>query len=125
MSEKMTYIDDGKIVSNVVEIAECFNTYFTNITNSLEIYPIFKVASDQLPTEQMVMRAIDKYRDHKSICIIKDHFTSDDNNFQFSHVNTMEVMCQIELLDKSKSNSGTIQNLTTERHTRSCLSVPY
>ena len=55
MSEKITLIDDGKIVSNDVEIAECFNTHFTNITNSLEIDPIFKVVPDQLPTEQMVM----------------------------------------------------------------------
>ena len=83
-------------------------TYFANITNSLEIGPIFKVVPDQLPTEQMVMRALDKYKDHKSICIIKEHLTSDDNNFQFSHANPMEVTRQIELLDKSKSNSGSI-----------------
>ena len=60
MSEKITLIDDGKIVSNDVEITECFNTHFANITNSLEIDPIFKVVPDQLPTEQMVMRALDK-----------------------------------------------------------------
>ena len=108
MSEKITLIDDGKIVSDDVEIAECFNTYFTNITNSFEIDPIFKVVPDQLPTEQMVMRTLDKYKDHKSICIIKEHFTSGDSNFQFSHVNPTEVMRQIELLDKSKSNSGSI-----------------
>ena len=106
--EKITLIDDGKIVSNDVEIAECFNTYFANIANSLEIDPIFKAVPDQLPTEQMVMRALHKYKVHKSICIIKEHCTSDDNNFQFSHVNPTEVMRQIELLDKSKSNSGSI-----------------
>ena len=78
------------------------------MSNSLEIDPIFKVFPDQLPTEQMVMRALDKYEDHKSICIIKEDFTSEDNNFQFSHVNPTEVMRQIELLDKSKSNSGSI-----------------
>ena len=108
MSEKITLIDDGKIISNDVEIAKCFNTYFTNITNSPEIDPIFKVVPDQLPTEQMVMRALDKCKVHKSICIIKEHLTSDDNNFQFSHVNPTEVMRQIVLLDKSKSNSGSI-----------------
>ena len=43
----------------------------------------------------MVMRALDKYKVHKSICIIKGNFTSDDNNFQFSHVNPTEVMRQI------------------------------
>ena len=102
MSEKITLIDDGNIVSSDVEIAECFSTYFTNITNSLEIDPIFKVVPDQVPTEQMVMRALEKYIVHKSICIIKEHFTSDDNNFQFSRVNPTEVIRQIKLLDKSK-----------------------
>ena len=108
MSEKIALIDDGKIVSNDVEIAECFNTYFATIANTLEIDPIFKVDPDHLPTEQMIMRALDKYKAHKSICIIKEHFTSDDNNFQFSNVNPTEVMSQIELLDKSKSSSGSI-----------------
>ena len=62
MSEKITLIDDGKIVSNDVEMAECFNTYFAKITNTFEIDPIFRVVPDQLPTEQMVMRALDKYK---------------------------------------------------------------
>ena len=108
MSQNITLIDDGKIVSDDVEAAECLNTYFTNITNPLEIDPIFNLVPDQLPTKQMVIRALDKYKDHKSICIIKEHFTSDDNNFQFSHVNPTEVMRQVELLDESKSNSRSI-----------------
>ena len=80
MSEKITLIDDDKIVSNDVDIAECFNTYFTNITNSLAFDPIFKVVPDQLPTEQMVVRALDKYKVHKSICIIL-HQTTTISNF--------------------------------------------
>ena len=108
MSEKITLIDDGKIVSNDVEIAECFNTYFTNITNSHEIDPISKAVPDQLPTERVVIRALDNFKVHISIsiCIIKGHFTLDQNNFQFSDVNPTEVMRQIELIDRSKSNNG-------------------
>ena len=53
----------------------------------------------------MVMRAIDKYKDHKSVCRVKEHFTSDDINFHFSHVSPIEVTRQTDLLDKSKSNS--------------------
>ena len=68
-SEIITLIDDGKIVSDDIEIAEWFNTYFTNITNSLEIDPVFKIVPDQLPTELKVMRAIDKYIDHNSIVL--------------------------------------------------------
>ena len=70
ISERITLIDDGKIVSDDMEIAKCFNSYFTNITNSLEIDPVYKEVPDQLPTEQMVMRAIDKYKDHKIIIFV-------------------------------------------------------
>ena len=90
-----------------MEIAECFNTYFTNITNSREIDPNFKAVPDHVPTEQMVLRALDKYKVYSSI--IKEHFTSDNSNFQFSHVKPTEVMRQIELLDKIKSNSWSVQ----------------
>ena len=41
MSEKITLIEDDKIITNDAEVAECFNTYFTNITGSLDIAPTF------------------------------------------------------------------------------------
>ena len=37
MSEKITLIEDGRILSNDVEVAECFNEHFCNITDSLGI----------------------------------------------------------------------------------------
>ena len=64
MSEMITFIDDGKFVADDMEIAECFNAYFINITNSLEIDPVFKEVSDQFPSEQMVMTTIDNYSNH-------------------------------------------------------------
>ena len=42
MSEKIILIEDGKILVNDEEVAECFNEYFCNITDSLAIDPIFK-----------------------------------------------------------------------------------
>ena len=108
MSEKIILINEDKIISNDMEVSECFNTYFTNITNSLEIDPVFKIVPEQLPIEKIVMRAFDKYKDHNSICIKKEHFRCENNTFHFAHVIPTEVMRQIELLDKSKSNSGNI-----------------
>ena len=42
MSEKITLIEDARILSNDVEVAECFNEYFCNFTDSLDIDPLFK-----------------------------------------------------------------------------------
>ena len=108
MSEKIILIEDSKILSDDAEVAECFNEYFCNITNNFDIDPVFKEVQENLPLEQMVMRAINKYKDHPSIRMINKYVTPNANVFQFSHVNPTEVMRQIDLLDTKNSNSGCI-----------------
>ena len=73
MREKITLTENGKILSNDEEIAECFNEYFKKITYSLDIDPVFKVVHEQQTTDQMVLIAIDQYEDHPSIVVIKQH----------------------------------------------------
>ena len=89
------------------KIAECFSNYFTNITDSLDIDPYFKEVPNQLTIEEMVVRAIEKYKEHSSIRGIKQHV--DGITFKFSHVNPVEVMKQIDLPDSKKSNSKIFQ----------------
>ena len=57
MSEKITLIEDGRILSNDVEVAECFNECFCNTTDSLDIDPLLKEVPEQMSVEQMVSRA--------------------------------------------------------------------
>ena len=61
-----------------------------------------------MSVEQMVLRAIDKIKDHPSIKVINQHSTSNSYSFRFSHVSPNEVVKQTDLLDKNKSNSGNI-----------------
>ena len=42
MSEKVILIEDLKILLNDEEVAECFNEYFGNNTDSLDIDPFLK-----------------------------------------------------------------------------------
>ena len=63
---------------------------------------------ENLPVEQMVVRAINKYKDHPSIGVINQYVTPNANDFKFFHVNATEVMRQIDLLDTKISNSGCI-----------------
>ena len=85
MSEKITLVENGKIHSTDEEITKCFSNYFTNLTDSLDIHPYFKGVPNQLTIEEMVVRAIEKYKDHPSIRVIKQHV--DGIAFKFSHVN--------------------------------------
>ena len=47
MCEKIALIENGKSLSNDEDIAECFNDYFTNMTDSLDIDPLFKAVHEQ------------------------------------------------------------------------------
>ena len=107
MSEKITLIENGKILSNDEEVAECFNEYFINITDGMGIDPSLKGVYENLTLDEMVVRAVKKYEHHPSIKRIKS-IHQGTNKFQFSHVNPNEVMRQIEALDKKQSNSGKI-----------------
>ena len=64
-----------------------------------------------MSVEQMVLRAIIKYKDHPSIKVMNQHSTSNSNSFRFSHVSPNEDVKQIDLLDKNKFNSGNIPRL--------------
>ena len=108
MCEKITLIENGKILSNDEEIAECYNYYFTNITDSLDIDPLLKVVHEQQTIDQMVLRVIDKYKDHPSIVVIKQHVRTNYTIFEFSHVSPTKVMKQIDLLNNNKTSSWNI-----------------
>ena len=56
----------------------------------------------------MVLRALTEYKDHPSINVINQNVAFNGSTFSFSHVSPNEVMKQIDLLDKNKSNSGNI-----------------
>ena len=72
-----------KILSNDVEVAECFNEYCCNITENLDIDPIFMEVQENLSVEPMVLRAINKYKDHPSIRVINQHVMPKSNVFNF------------------------------------------
>ena len=56
----------------------------------------------------MVLRASTEHKDHPSINVINQNVAFNGSTFSFSHVSPNEVMKQIDLLDKNKSNSGNI-----------------
>ena len=102
MSEKITLIEDDKILSKDAEVAECLNTYFTNITDSLDIAPTFRgvheVAEDTM-IDKFAMMAIQKYSIHPSIIAIKQKYGTSGDKFEFSHVNPWKVEKQLDSLN--------------------------
>ena len=107
-SEKIILFEHSKILSNYAEVTECLNEYLYNTKDSFDIHPIFKEVQENLSAKQVVLRTLNKCKDHSSIRVINQHVMPNANVFQFSHTNPTEVIRQIDSLDTNKSNSGCI-----------------
>ena len=72
MSDKIILIEDEKIITDDTEIAESFNTYFLNITDSLGLSAPEDNYTDDL--DIMVTNAVEKYKNHSGIKQISLNF---------------------------------------------------
>ena len=107
MGEKIVLIEEGEVISDDKVIAECLNSHFVNITDSLGLDPSFKDDGIDVSLENKVDIATEKYNNHPSIVAIKSKVQI-EKKFEFSNVNLLNVMIKIEALDNSKSKSGNI-----------------
>ena len=103
----MIIMDKGAVLSDDLEIAECMNTYFVNISKTMDI----KKWPEQCPcidTDDIIAKAIHKYENHPSIITIKYNIGEIVNKFEFEHILPGYVYEKIKQLDASKSSSGKI-----------------
>ena len=71
MGEKIVLTEEGMIISDDSMIAECLNSHFINITNSLELDPMFEQVPNYVELDEKVSLALAKYNNYQSIIIIK------------------------------------------------------
>ena len=91
------------MVNQDTQIAEIFNQYFANITDSLGI-----TVNDSLllPTSDIldaVYKSVKKYEDHQIICKIKNTKKFSDK-FEFRKVSIEEVAIKIRQLNPRKAS---------------------
>ena len=69
--DRIILIEGDKIISRDEDVSKCFNNYFSNITDSLDIPPSFKEVHEDmavdLTVDQMVEKAVEKYKKYPSI----------------------------------------------------------
>ena len=103
INSSISLIEDGKMVNQDTQIAEIFNQYFANITDSLGI-----TVNDSLllPTSDIldpIDKSVEKYEAHPSICKIKNT-TKFSDKFEFRKVTTEEVAIKISQLNPRKAS---------------------
>ena len=105
--EKMIIVEKDTVLSDDLQIAECMNEYFVNITKTMELTQ-WPEQCHSLQTDDIVLKAIHKYSNHPSIQIIKSKIGNIEKRFKFHHIIPEEVFKKVRQLDESKSTSGDI-----------------
>ena len=96
-------ISYAKMVSEDSEIAEIFNHFFANITESLGISANESLMLPADDIQDPIDRAIRKFDSHPSICKIKENTTFSER-FGFSEVAVEDVAVQIRKLNTNKAS---------------------
>ena len=103
VNSAITLIEDGKMVSEDSEIAEIFNHFFANITESLGISANESLMLPADDIQDPIDRAIRKFDSHPSICKIKENTTFSER-FEFREVAVEDVAVQIRKLNTNKAS---------------------
>ena len=103
VSQFITFIENGEMVTDDLKIAEIFNDYFANITQDLEITDTGAYLLPSIGIKDPVDRAVEKYKIHPSMKKIKECFEYSES-FNFTLVTVEEVFCQLEKLNPGKSS---------------------
>ena len=111
-SQKITLVDDGKIISNDEEVAETLNQFFTDSVKLLA-----KTEKNTLLTRtdeltDPVDIALKRFENHPSIIDIKEKVTV-ESKFSFSKVAISGIKNEIRNLDIKKA--GTFSNISANQ----------
>ena len=107
---KITLVDNEKIISNDAHLADTFNTYFSNIVAELNNNG-YEAEDDHLPKNDYISNIIYKYRNHPIIHKIKEK-VMDGDSFTFSLSSGREIASQINSLNRKKPS--TFNNIPTK-----------
>ena len=107
MGEKLTLIENGEIMSNDKAIAECLNSHFVGITDSLGLNAFSKTNETDVSVDNRVDMSIDKYKSHPGTTTIKKRVRI-YKQFEFSNIDLFNTISKIQALDSSKASSGNI-----------------
>ena len=99
---KTTLVDKNNMISSDIEIAENLRTFFSNAVKELKIKIKDDLLYDVSNINDPVQRAIQKYKKHPSIQMIKETFDN-DKTFSFDLISPDTILKKIVSLDTSKS----------------------
>ena len=117
IKDNIVLVEGNKIISEDIDVAHVFNTFFENAVDSLGISENREVLSETKNIEGKVEKAIKMFEFHPSIISIKENIKI-DLRFSFSGVNTSDIRSEIMNLETNKA--GTFMNIPTKQLKQVC-----
>ena len=117
IKDNIVLVEDEKIISEDVEVAQTFNNFFENAINSLGITENRAVLMETDNIEGKVKKAIKMFEIHPSIISINENIKV-DTRFSFSEVNADEMKSEIMNLKTNKA--GTFMNIPAKQLKQVC-----
>ena len=108
LTDNITLVENNVMVSKDQEVAEVFNSFFSNAVKNLNIDSYEHFSFDEyflckeIENEDPVQRAIEKYENHPSIVKIKQQ-TLEDSRFSFKQTDLKSVTEEVANLNESKA----------------------
>ena len=94
--------DSNRTITNNHELAETFNTFFSNITQNLKIDSNLVEITENLNISDSVLKAIKKYEKHPSIIRIKEKMKNNNMAFSLSFVTKETILNELRKLNPKK-----------------------
>ena len=99
-------VEDGELISNDIQVAETFNTYFSNSNESLGITENKLLLNPVDVSDSTITKCIKKFEAHPSVISIKNHVNV-QCRFEFLPVTVEDMEKELGALN-SKKNGGCI-----------------
>ena len=99
-NERITLVENNKVVSGESKLEEIFSKYFGNIVQNLGIDGLTNISSDK--DTVFIRKAIKKYQNHRSIKVIWENIDT-TNKFSFDLINPECISKIINNLNSSKA----------------------
>ena len=99
--DNITLVENEETVSDNKEISETLNNFFSEVVTNLPQYddPTVNVEDIYDP----FARAVEKYKNHPSIRLIKENYRNTNNTFHFEKVSAKEIEKELQSLRRSKA----------------------
>ena len=121
VSNKINLVENDNIVSDDYEIPDTFKIFFENAVKNLNVLGDGNSLSPTFRLDNPVDIAVEKFKNHSSITLIKSNVNV-SSNFFFKEVNFSDIFREISSLNSKKQ--GTKDGVPAKCLKTACSKVP-